>query len=279
MARSVTTSPTARVPRRSRLVTGGAFVLVLMAIGTVWSFVAPRGGGGPLARADSGTQPDPNNFTAGEVKQGAVVFAAGCASCHGSAGQGGVQAQAPSLIGVGAAAVDFQVSTGRMPLKQPGPQAQNHPIQYTPEEIRELDAYVASLGAGPAIPITDVASGDLAQGGALFRANCANCHNFFGQGGALSSGKQAPAVTHATDTQVAEAVRIGPESMPVFAPTQLSPNDVNSIIRYVHFLQNPKDPGGSGLGHLGPVPEGLVIWILGIGGLAGVCLWIGDRVL
>jgi ubiquinol-cytochrome c reductase cytochrome c subunit len=261
-----------RRPRRSRLVSSAAFVLALVTLGAGWNLVFPAAG----ARAENGN-PDPNSFTAAQVKAGAQLFAEGCASCHGSAGQGGTQAQAPSLVGVGAAAADFQLTTGRMPLKAPAAQAPNHPIQYSPEQIQDLDAYVASLGAGPQIPTIDPASGDLAVGGQLFRANCANCHNFAGQGNVLSAGKYAPAVTPATDLQVAEAVRTGPESMPKFATTQLSQADVNSIIKYVQFLRSPKDPGGHGLGHLGPVPEGLVIFLVGIAGLAIVCLWIGER--
>ncbi|HVU72137.1 MAG TPA: c-type cytochrome [Mycobacteriales bacterium] len=262
-----------RRPRRSRLVSSAAFVLALVTLGALWNLVFPSGGS---ARAATGN-PDPNNFTADQVSEGAKLFAEGCASCHGSAGQGGTQAQAPPLIGVGAAAADFQLTTGRMPLKAPAAQAPVKPVQYSPEQILALDAYVASLGAGPQIPSVDGASGDIAVGGQLFRANCANCHNFAGQGNVLSNGKYAPAVTPATDLQVAEAVRTGPESMPKFAPTQLSQNDVNSIVRYIEFLRAPKDPGGHGLGHLGPVPEGLVCFLVGIAGLAIICLWIGER--
>jgi ubiquinol-cytochrome c reductase cytochrome c subunit len=264
--------------RRARLATAAAFVGVLVAIGGIWAIVLPSGGGGPLAAAAG--VPAAEGFTQTQVTAGAELYAAGCATCHGSAGQGGTAGQAPSLVGVGAAAVDFQVSSGRMPLKQPGAEAPRHPVQYSEDEIQALDAYVASLGAGPAIPAVDPASGDIASGGSLFRANCANCHNFFGQGAPLSSGKYAPVITNQeiTDTQIAEAIRTGPESMPVFSSSELTPHDINSIIRYIQFLRNPHDPGGNGLGHLGPVPEGLVIWLLGIGALAGVCLWIGGRV-
>lgn len=261
-----------RRPRRSRLVSSAAFVLALVTLGALWNLVFPTGG----ARAANGN-PDPNSFTAAQVKDGAQLFAEGCASCHGSAGQGGLQGQAPSLIGVGAAAADFQLTTGRMPLKGPAAQAPQKPVQYSPDQVLALDAYIASLGAGPEIPSVDPASGDIAVGGQLFRANCANCHNFAGQGNVLSGGKYAPNLTHATDLQVAEAIRTGPESMPKFATTQLSQTDVNSMIKYIQFLRAPQDPGGHGLGHLGPVSEGLVIFLVGIAGLALVCLWIGER--
>lgn len=256
-----------RGPLLRRLAPGAALFVTLCAVGTVWSLAAPR--------AQSAEGADPNAFTAAEVARGAGLFTQGCSSCHGAAGQGG--SQAPSLIGVGAAAVDFQVGTGRMPLKQPGPQAERHDQQYAPAEIRALDAYVASLGPGPAIPLVDAAQGDLGRGGELFRANCQQCHNPVGAGGALTSGKYAPVIYPATDTQVGEAIRHGPEQMPVFAPTQLSEQQVNDIVRYVQFLRAPNDPGGSGLGHTGAVPEGMVIWLVGLVGVLGACLWIGSR--
>lgn len=243
-----------------------ALALTLGVLTVLWSTLASSG------RA---AEADPNSFSAADVASGQVLFTKGCASCHGAAGQGGTQG--PSLIGVGAAAVDFQVGTGRMPLKRPGPQAERADQQYSPVEIRQLDGYVASLGPGPAIPVVNAAAGDLGKGGDYFRANCAQCHNFAGAGGALSSGKRAPAIYAATNQQVVEAIRTGPESMPVFAPTQLSDQQVNSIVRYVEFLRNPTDPGGHGIGHLGPIPEGLVIWLVGITGVLGFCLWIGSR--
>lgn len=254
-------------PRLRRLAPGLALFLTLAAIGTIWSVLAPR-----AQSADSG---DPNAFTSAEVALGAELFTKGCASCHGAAGQGGTQA--PSLIGVGAAAADFQISTGRMPLKQPGPQAARHDQQYTTPEIRALVAYVASIAPGPEIPAVDASQGDIGRGGELFRANCAQCHNPSGAGGALSSGKYAPVIYPATNVQVAEAIRTGPESMPVFAPTQLDTQDVNDIVRYVEFLRKPNNPGGHGLGRLGAVPEGMVIWLVGIVGVLGACLWIGSR--
>jgi len=252
--------------RLQRLAPGLALFVALAAIAAVWSVLAPGGNAAGAA--------DPNAFTPAQVRAGAELFTKGCSSCHGAAGQGG--SQAPSLVGAGAAAVDFQVGTGRMPLKQPGPQAERHAVQYTDDQIAALAAYVASLGPGPEIPTVNAAAGDLAVGGELFRANCAQCHNFAGQGGALTTGKYAPIII-ATDRQVAEAMRTGPEQMPVFAPTQLDQQQVNSIVRYINFLKQPQDPGGHGLGHLGPVPEGLVIWLVGIVGLLGACLWIGAR--
>jgi ubiquinol-cytochrome c reductase cytochrome c subunit len=270
----VSTDPAKPRRRSGRLHRGAGalgLALALAAFGTAWSVVAPRG-----ATTEAGSDPK-NTFTAQDLALGKRLFATGCASCHGAAGQGGKDAQAPSLIGVGAAAVDFQVSTGRMPLKEIGAQAERHQPQYNPEQIHALAGYVASFGPGPEIPTVDPAAGDLALGATLFRGNCANCHNFAGQGGALSGGKYAPALSAATPQQLADAVRTGPESMPVFSPAQLSDAEVNSIAAYVEFLRTTPDPGGHGIGRLGPVPEGLVVWIVGIGGLAGFCLWIGKR--
>jgi ubiquinol-cytochrome c reductase cytochrome c subunit len=166
-----------------------------------------------------------------------------------------------------------------MPLAAQGAQAQRKQTAYQPEQIQALAAYVASLAPGPAIPVVDLSDGDLQLGGRLFRTNCAQCHNSAGAGGALSHGKFAPALTAATPTQIAEAMRTGPESMPVFGGGQFDDHEVNSIVKYVDFLQhNPqKDLGGAAIGHLGPVPEGLVIWLVGIGGLLVAAMWIGAR--
>lgn len=209
------------------------------------------------------------------VKAGRELYLTGCSSCHGLGAAG--TAGAPSLIGAGAAAVDFQLSTGRMPLANYGQEAPRKSPIYTETQIREIAAYIASLAPGPPIPTVNPNSGSLALGGQLFDLNCAACHNLVGRGGALSYGKYAPDLQPASPIQIAEAIRTGPESMPVFGPNQLSQHDVNSIVRYVEFLDNPADPGGNGLGHLGPVPEGLVVWVAGIGVLVGITLWIGAR--
>jgi len=260
--------------RRARLATTATLLGLLVAVGGVWSVVVPRAGGSAAAAAPTNGA---NSFSAEDVAKGAQLYSIGCASCHGAAGQGGVQEQGPSLTGVGAASVDFQVGTGRMPLKQPGAQAARAQQQYTAAEIHQLTGYVVSLGPGPEIPDVNIADGDLAYGATLFRANCASCHNFAGQGNSLSSGKYAPVIYPATNQQLGDAIRSGPESMPVFSTNQLNAHDINSIARYVTMLRTPHDPGGDNLGRLGPVPEGLVIWIVGIGALVGVALWIGDR--
>jgi ubiquinol-cytochrome c reductase cytochrome c subunit len=253
--------------RGRRLPAGIVVVLGLLATGLLWAAFAPPGRAADASAANE------------QVRIGRSLFLSGCSSCHGLEAQGGNQA--PSLIGVGAAAVDFQVGTGRMPLARPEAQAERHKPKYTQTQIDQIAAYIASLAPGPSQPSKDTLAdnGDvtLAQGGALFRTNCAQCHQAIGQGGALSYGKHAPALSKATDAQIYEAMRTGPESMPVFGPGQLSDHQVAAMIKYVKFVTNPKDPGGSAIGHYGPVPEGLVAIVIGLGGLVLGTLWIGTR--
>jgi quinol---cytochrome-c reductase cytochrome c subunit len=206
-----------------------------------------------------------------ETKDGRELFLTRCASCHGT--EGGGTAEGPSLLRSGAAAVDFQLSTGRMPLARPGAQAVRKPPAFGPRDRAALVAYVASLGTGPPIPKVDPRAGDRVRGGELFRENCAACHGFAGRGGALSNGTEAPPLIDARLLEVAEAIRIGPGRMPVFGPDTLNEEEVNSILRYVDYLRHPDNRGGLGLGLLGPVPEGLV-GFFGLGAVCLVCRWI-----
>jgi ubiquinol-cytochrome c reductase cytochrome c subunit len=210
------------------------------------------------------------------IQKGRQLFLQGCATCHGLNGQGGVQA--PSLIGVGAAAVDFQVGTGRMPLQQHGAEAPRKKTDYTESQIELMATYVASLGPGPAIPTNlNYQSADTAFGGALFRTNCAQCHNFSGSGGALTYGKYAPTLSDATPKQIYEAMITGPENMPVFGDQQITPSQKLAIINYIRTLKTQPDPGGAALGRVGPVSEGVIGWLVGIGVLVLFTLWIGSR--
>jgi len=261
------TLPSDLSPRRRRSVPFGAYlVLALLATAGLWAFLAPSG-----SAAGSDNSP--------AVTRGKELFAQGCASCHGLQAQG-VDGRAPSLIGVGSAAVDFQVSSGRMPLAQIGVQADRHPSRYSQQEIDDLAAYVASLGGGPAAPAfnaADVQRSNLSKGGEIFRANCASCHNFAGVGNALDKGRYAPSLGQATGKQIYEAMLTGPESMPIFGDKQITPEQKVAVVRYVQSLRKGADPGGANLGHLGPVPEGLVAILIGIGGLVGASLFIGSR--
>jgi ubiquinol-cytochrome c reductase cytochrome c subunit len=256
----------ARTARRRRSLPASLVVLfALVTAGGLWSALAP----GSRAAVDEDASI--------AARQGRVLFLQGCSSCHGLAGQG--TNLAPSLIGVGAAAVDFQVSTGRMPLAAPGAQADRHDPAYNPEQIAQLVAYAAAEFGGPEVPRVDINAGDvsLARGGELFRANCAQCHQAAGAGAPLTYGKYAPALDQASPVEVVEAMRTGPENMPVFGPAQLNEQQATDIAAYVNYLQKADQPGGHGLGGYGPVPEGLVAWVIGIGGLVGATLWIGAR--
>ncbi len=209
-----------------------------------------------------------------QVADGGKLFAANCATCHGMALQG--TTQAPSLIGVGAASVDFQVGTGRMPLAATGPQAEVKPVQFTAEQVAALAAFVATKGNGPAIPDEKYlgGTGDAAVGAELFRINCAMCHNVAGAGGALTEGKFAPPLGGVDAVYAYEAMITGPQNMPVFNDSNISPEDKANIITYLKFLDEAPSVGGFGLGDIGPVSEGLFIWIFGLGAVVAITIWL-----
>jgi len=211
------------------------------------------------------------------VAAGHKLFLSNCATCHGLDASG--TQNGPSLVGVGAASVDFQVGTGRMPLAAPGVQAERHGVQFSNQEISELSAYVASLGVGPSIPSSSLTSGggDIAKGGELFRVNCAMCHNFAGSGGALTRGKFAPNLMDVSGRHIYEAMLTGPQSMPVFNDSNLSPQDKKDIISFLMNVKTESSPGGWSMGNLGPVPEGLFAWTIGIGMLIFIAVWLGKK--
>ncbi|NUR97949.1 MAG: c-type cytochrome [Kribbellaceae bacterium] len=223
-----------------------------------------------------------------QVDAGRRLFAVGCSSCHGLHAEGGTngagRVTGPSLIGVGAAAVDFQVSTGRMPAAQTNAQIPQKPPVYNQQEIDALAAYVASLAPGPAVPaaesydVSKVTQAEIARGGELFRTNCTACHNFAGRGGALPNGRYAPSLMGTSPRNIYQAMLTGPQQMPVFSDSVLLPEDKRAIIAYIVALQQQKDPGGFPLGRLGPVSEGLWGWLVGIGLLVLVAVWIGAKV-
>ena len=213
---------------------------------------------------------------AADMVAGYELYQIACTTCHGAKGEG-VEDRGPSLIGVGAASADFYLSTGRMPLDRPRSQAERKRVAYSPVQIRQLVAFVASLGSGPPIPHVDPKQGDLADGNRLYANNCAPCHSSAGAGGALGHAVYAPPLNRSTPLQVAEAIRVGPGAMPVFGPEALDDEQVASVVRYVEYLRKPDDRGGLGLGHLGPIPEGFVAWVVGLGAMLMAVRWIGTK--
>jgi len=218
------------------------------------------------------------------LRTGTQLYETACITCHGANLQG-VSGRGPSLIGVGEAAVYFQVSSGRMPAMRGEAQAQRKAAIFDEPQIDALGAYVQSMGGGPLTPrdangqISDksLLGNDLARGGDLFRLNCASCHNFTGRGGALSSGKYAPVLDPATPAQIYTAMVTGPQNMPKFSERQLSPDEKKDIIAYVRAMSETPDPGGYGLGGFGPASEGMAIWIIGMVAAIAAALWIGVR--
>jgi len=254
--------------RRSRYAAPAVLLAALLASGGLYSMLAPASA--EKAGDDAST-----------IAQGKALFQVGCASCHGKNAEGILTAKGnqygPSLIGVGAAAVDFQVGTGRMPMAQPGAQAARKKPVYNDDQISALAAFIASLGPGPAIPdITqaDIDKADLVEGGAFFRTNCTACHNFAGSGGALPGGKYAPNLRGVSAKHIYEAMLTGPQQMPVFSDGVLTPQDKKDIIAYLKKNEETPSYGGFTLGSIGPVSEGLFAWLAGIGTLVMVGIWI-----
>ena len=255
-----------KVRRTSKLGSSAVVLLGLSVLGTLYTAVA--------APSNAQQQPEAASQSMA-VQEGRRLYLTGCSTCHGLNLGGG--AGGPSLIGVGASAVVFQVESGRMPLNAGLQQAPRKKVRYTVEQIDQLAAYVQSNGGGPTIPVGDLTAGDLQLGGALFRTNCASCHNFAGSGGALSYGKYAPELHPASARVIYSAMQSGPESMPRYGDNQLNEQEKRAITRYVRYITNANDVGGAGLGRLGPISEGLVIWLVGITARVGLTLWIGAR--
>lgn len=251
--------------RRHRAAPVVLMMLALVVMGGLFTAFAPQS-----AEAEEEIRAD--------ASEGERLFITNCASCHGMDAEG--MDDYPSLIGVGAASVHFQVVTGRMPMAAATtPQAEAKPAQLSEQDAYDLAAYIAELGPGPAIPSptqVDPELGDAPNGMLLFRTNCAMCHNAVGAGGALTEGKYAPALWESTGTEIYEAMLTGPQSMPVFNDATLTPEEKRDVIAYLYAQRDP-NPGGLGLGSLGTVPEGIWAWVVGIGGLIGFAVWIGAR--
>ncbi|GAA1926285.1 c-type cytochrome [Nocardioides marmoribigeumensis] len=258
-------------------------LLALMATGLVYSVVD--------SSLSTPAQAEQSSYDQDTVAAGRALFLVGCSSCHGMNGEGvptknGKQ-YGPSLVGVGAAAVDFQVGTGRMPMAAPGAQAQRKPKVYSPQEVEQLAAYVASLGPGPSVPDKEMYDPEtipedqraeaVVRGGEFFRTNCTACHNFAASGGALPGGKYAPTLIGVEPRHIYEALITGPQQMPVFSDEVITPEQKRDVIAYIQSIEETPRYGGFSMGSLGPVSEGMFAWIAGIGGLVGFAIWIASH--
>ncbi|MCU1404950.1 MAG: c-type cytochrome [Glaciihabitans sp.] len=262
MAKSTPKNRTKKAGRRSPLATIALITIGLLSTGGAYALFTTT------ATADTTVAHEQL------VDEGSKLFAANCATCHGLNLQGADSG--PSLIGVGEASVEFQVATGRMPMAQSGPQAEQKPVQFTDEQIKALYTYVGDQAPGPGIPDDEYlqADGDAAVGAELFRINCAMCHNVAGAGGALTEGKFAPSLSGVSSQHIYEAMVSGPQNMPVFNDNNISPEDKANIITYLNYLDETPSVGGLSLGNLGPVSEGLFIWIFGLGSIVAITVWL-----
>jgi len=256
-----------RKGKATRRITGAlALLFALLAMGFAYSAFAPNP---QTASAAPGSAED--------VAKGQALYQTSCITCHGSNLQG-VAGRGPSLVGVGEAAVYFQVSTGRMPFVGNGAQSPRKDPMFNEDQVNQLGAYIQSNGGGPTVPGGELRNtADLAKGGELYRLNCASCHNFTGKGGALSQGKYAPPLDEATDKQIYAAMASGPENMPRFSDAQLTPDEKRAVIAFVQNNKATVDPGGLALGGFGPAPEGLFAFLVGMGAIVALTLWMGAR--
>ena len=256
------------ISRRRHPAAGYAAVAGGLVVAGVLYSALSGGGASAAAPAQDSTQ----------VSQGHSLFLQSCASCHGLDAQG--TAQAPSLIGAGAAAVDFQMSTGRMPAKDLAAENDRKPTTFTQDEIHAIAGYISSLGGGPAIPSPEQVSTNAANtalGSTLFSTNCAQCHGFAGAGGALTYGKSAPSLNASTPTQIYEAMLTGPEAMPVFGDGTITPAEKKDIIAYITATRSEPNSGGFSLGRTGTTTEGLLGWVGGLGFLVLIAMWLTAR--
>jgi ubiquinol-cytochrome c reductase cytochrome c subunit len=244
---------------------GGVLAIALIGMGGAFTMLAGNSGA------------NDTTSSASDIAAGQALYDTSCITCHGANLQG-VEGRGPSLLGVGGAAVYFQVSTGRMPATGQGADEERKTAKFDEQQTKQLAAYVQSLAGGPAVPTGNLRNMDaIGEGGVLFRLNCASCHGSTFRGAPLSAGKVAPSLLDASDTQLYTAMLSGPENMPVFSDTQLTPEQKTAIIAYVQTLKASDDPGGTGIARLGPVTETIVIFVAGIGALMIAILWIGAK--
>jgi ubiquinol-cytochrome c reductase cytochrome c subunit len=257
-----------RTGLRRRASSLAVLIGALTAVGGGYAMIAPSSGA------------DDSIMTSANIEAGRQLYNNSCITCHG-ANLEGVLGRGPTIVGTGSADVYFQVSTGRMPAPVQGAWELRKVPKFTEQETLQLGAFIQSVGGGPQVPAAseNLRGGrdELGVGGELFRLNCASCHGATGHGAPLSAGKIAPDLYRSTDLQLYTAMQVGPENMPVFADNQITPEQKRAIIGYVQAMKESGDPGGAGLGRIGPVAEGLVIWTVGLGALMISILWIGAR--
>lgn len=273
--------------RSGRVVAAGIFVIALAAAtGLTWSG-ARQADPAEATRVTQDVEDGEDGETQEDdlVARGEALYRTSCASCHGPDGTGvrgsDDKVRGPAITEAGEASAYFYLVSGRMPMATSEGRAVRKPPAFDDAEIDALVAYVASLGNGPALPEVDLTAGKvdggLGEGGVLYRENCQACHGAAGSGGALSYGHAAPKLSDATPEEVAAAVRIGPGQMPVFGSEVFDGRQLDQLAAYVEYLREPEDPGGVPIGRTGPMPEGFVIWVAGIGALLGCVAWIGTR--
>lgn len=259
----------------------GALAMVLAGTAALWALTGPTASSaGQVGSASAtGSALEGRSSTDELLDDGEALYVTGCSSCHGTEGGGVIDAEGerrgPSLLESGEASAYYYLHTGRMPLANSNDQAMRKDRAYAEDDIEALVAYVASLGDGPDLPEIDVAAGDLAEGGLLYRSNCQACHAAAGVGGALSYGRAAPNIHPAEPLEIAAAVRVGPGQMPGYDSSVFDSAELDSLVRYVQYLDQPADPGGASLGRVGPIPEGFVTWVIGLGALIAAIVWIG----
>lgn len=267
------TNDRSRKRLRRRLSAGLLLLIALAFSGALAAVLTPRPQVAVADESDSAI-----------LRTGKQLYETSCVSCHGANLQG-VGDRGPGLIGVGEAAVYFQVSTGRMPAMSLNAQVPKKAVAFDEAQMDALGAYIQANGGGPTvvrdanghIAQESLTHGDVARGGDLFRLNCASCHNFTGKGGALSSGKYAPDLGEANPQQIYTAMLTGPQNMPKFSDRQLSPEEKKDIVSYVRHAAESRSPGGYGLGGFGPTSEGMLMWIGGMVLMIGIAMWIGAR--
>jgi ubiquinol-cytochrome c reductase cytochrome c subunit len=209
------------------------------------------------------------------LELGRSLFAGNCARCHGSRGEG--SGNAPGLQGISPSTVDFYLRTGYMPLADPHKQPERRGPQFAPRELHALQRYVESIGSGTApVPQPHPEGASVSEGLRLFTEHCAGCHQVVAEGGVVT-GARVPPLSGIPPVEIAEAVRTGPYVMPTFSEKAISNAQLDALIAYVRYAQNPDDRGGWGISHLGPFPEGMVTWLIAAIVLVATCIVIGER--